>query len=322
MFGATRNPYWPLLTSGGSSGGAAAALACGMIPIADGTDLGGSLRNPAAFCNVVGLRPTPDAATRSEGPSWDRLDVVGPMARTVGDVALLLEVMTGGERPAAPRVPDGGGDGPSIAWSESLGGLPVEPAVIEVIRSSRETLEGLGCRLEEATPDLENADRVFRLLRARLLAATLGGYVREHPDLVKETVRWNVQIGERLGAHEIEEAVELQAGLVRRMEEFFLRFDALVCPVTQVAPFAVEVEYPEEIDGQRLSTYIDWMQSCYLISATGCPALSMPAGFTPEGMPVGIQIVAGPGKERTIVDLAERFEGATEYWRRAPALAV
>jgi len=336
VFGATRNPYDPSRSAGGSSGGAAAALAARMICLADGGDLGGSLRNPASFCNVVGLRPAPGRV-----PTWPLSDVAdtfavhGPMGRTVADVALLLAVMSGPD----PRVPlaldapvpvltEPAGvagllardlRGLKVAWSADLG-LPVEPAVRAVLAPARQVLVELGCEVTDAAPDLSGADEAFRTWRAFRFATGFGPLLPEHRDQLGPNVTWNTDRGLELTVTELSRATVLRAELAQRVAGFFDRFEVLACPVSQVVPFDVTLDWVHEIDGVPQHTYLDWMASCYLISATGLPAISVPAGFTPDGLPVGLQLVGRWRAEWPLLGVAHAFETATGYARVAPAL--
>ena len=289
IFGVTRNPYDPTKTCGGSSGGSAVALATGMAALANGTDLGGSLRNPASFCGVVGLRP-------SRVP----LDVDGPMGRTVEDVALLLSVITKTE--FSPL--DSNLKGLRVAWFKNLGDVPFEPEVLQVVNSRRKTFEAMGCLVEDAEPDFTGADESFRILRAWNSAS-------KHADRVaflKATLAKEVERGLALTEAEVERAKTLQSELRHRVGVFFERFDAFVLPTVQVLPFAVELPFVREINGIALETYIDWMKSCYYISATGHPAISVPAGFSESGLPIGLQIVGKHQGERRLLEIAYGFE--------------
>ncbi len=333
VFGPTLNPYDVSKTCGGSSGGAAVALACGMIPVADGSDMGGSLRNPAAFCNVVGLRPSFGRVPAwPEAFGYNSLSVNGPMARTVADVALVLSAVAGpdarspvaleepGSRFSAPLERDF--HGARIAWSRDLGGLPVDLRVAATLSATRPILESLGCVVEDAEPDLSGADEVFKTLRAWQVEATRGRLLDQHPGLVKETVAWNINEGRKLTGPGIGRAELLRTGVFHRFRTFMAGFDFLVCPVTQVPPFDVSLEYPTEVAGQPMATYIDWMQSCYLITVTGSPAASVPAGFTPEGLPVGLQIVGRHRDDFGVLQLAHAFESATHFWKLHPPIAL
>jgi amidase len=336
VFGATRNPYDLSRSAGGSSGGAAAALAARMICLADGGDLGGSLRNPASFCNVVGLRPAPGRV-----PTWPLSDVAdtfavhGPMGRTVADVALLLAVLSGPDPRVplaldapAPALAEPAGvtalltrdlRGLKVAWSADLG-LPVEPAVRTALAPARQVLAELGCEVTDAAPDLSGADETFRTWRAFRFATGFGPLLSEHRDRLGPNVVWNTERGLELTVAELSRATVLRAELARRVAGFFETHEVLACPVSQVVPFDVTLDWVHEIDGMPQHTYLDWMASCYLISATGLPAISVPAGFTPDGLPVGLQLVGRWRAEWPLRGVAHAFETATGCARVAPAL--
>jgi amidase len=327
VFGATRNPYDLSRTAGGSSGGAAAAVAAGMLPFADGSDLGGSLRNPASFCNVVGLRPTPGRVPDPERLDlWEPLSVVGPVARTVADAALLLGALA--EPLSVPLAlgawagPDGVADlrGKGIAWSRDLGGLPVDPAVTTALEQMRPVFDELGCDVVEAEPDLAAADEVFHVLRALGFVRAHGDEVRAHRDAVKETVVWNVEQGLALDPERIARAQSMRSELFRRTAAFLGDYAALALPATLVPPFPVEQEWVGEIAGVRLETYLDWMRACTRISVTAHPAISIPFAFTADGLPVGLQLVGRYGDERGLLELAAAIEHAAGASRRRPQL--
>ena len=333
VFGATRNPYDLAQTCGGSSGGAAAALACGMIPLADGSDMGGSLRNPAAFCNVVGLRPSVGRVPRDPGAnSWGTLSVNGPMGRTVEDVALLLSILAGPDARDPVTMSEDGAvfrqplerdfTGVRIAWSKDLGGLPVDPRVTSVLESRRVTFSELGCTVEEATPDLSGAKECFHVLRAVEFASAYGDVLAHHRALLKQTVVWNIEVGLGLSGGQLAGAQAAHARLFQRMHEFMRRYEFLIAPVSQVPPFSVEHEYVPRINDTPMETYIDWMQSCSHISLTGHPAISVPCGFTPEGLPVGMQIIGRYRDDFGVLQLAHVFEQATHISDRHPNLAI
>jgi amidase len=333
VFGATRNPYDDSRSAGGSSGGAAVALASGMLPLADGTDLGGSLRNPASFCNVVGLRPSPGRVTALPVTDvWDPLSVSGPMARTVGDIALALDVMSIPD-PRAPlsiagaaesyRTAVGQGiSGFRVAWSRDLGGLPLESQVARVLARQRSVFEDLGCEVCDTEPDLSDADEAFDVLRALGFVASHHEKWLEHRALLKDTVVWNIEAGLALTPLRIAQAMSLRTAIVQRMIAFFEDFDALVLPVSQVAPFPLEVDWVREIEGHSMEHYVAWQRSCSRITVTSHPAISVPAGFTASGLPVGIQIVGRYRDERRLLRIAGAFEAATEYGRRRPVLGM
>ena len=331
VFGATRNPYDLGVSCGGSSGGAAVALACGMHSIADGSDLGGSLRNPAGWCNVVGFRPSAGRVPSwPTAAAWFPLTVQGPLARTVEDVALMLSAVAGPDRraplslaedPAIFAVPLGRDlGGLRVAWSPDLGGLPVDRRVAAVVAGQRAVFEGLGCAVEEAEPDLSGADEIFETFRAWDFELGLGQHLDEHPDLLKATVVWNIERGRALSGPDVGRAERLRTLLYERVRLFFERYDALVLPVSQVPPFPIAEEYPTVIEGVAMESYIAWMRSCSRITVTGCPAISVPAGFTPEGHPTGLQIVGPPRADRLVLEVAYAFQEATGYWRRRPAV--
>lgn len=334
VFGATYNPYDHARSAGGSSGGAAAALAARMIALADGSDLGGSLRNPGSFCNVVGLRPSPGRV-----PAWpqsdvaDQFSVSGPMGRTVADVALLLAVLSGPDprvplaldRPP-PAVTDPAQipallhrdvEGVRIAWSPDLG-LPVEPEVLEALAPAREILAGLGATVIDAAPDLSGADEVFRTFRAFSFVTFRHDLLADHPDQVGPNVTWNVERGLELTVADLSRATVLRSALAGRTTAFLADFDLLACPTSQVAPFDVTLDWVHEINGRPLDTYLDWMASCYLISATGLPAISVPAGFTSGGLPVGLQLVGQRRGDWDLLAVARSFESATGHSARVP----
>jgi amidase len=332
VFGRTLNPFDTSRTCGGSSGGAAVALACGMIPIADGSDLGGSLRNPASFCNVVGLRPSlgrvPVWPSTTVGLSFS---VQGPMARTVEDVALLLSAMAGPDRreplsiaePGEKFRPPLGRDFREVrvAWSRDLGGLPIDARVTAVLEAQRATFASLGCVVEDGHPDLSDAREIFQVWRAWSFLMRYGPLLASHRDQLKDTVIWNIEQGMALSARDLGDAEIKRAALYHRVRLFMERHEFLILPVTQVPPFDVTVPYVTEINGVRLPTYIDWMRACSDITVTGLPAISVPCGFTDDGVPVGIQIVGRHQDERGVLQLAHAFEQATGFWKRRPALA-
>ena len=329
VFGETLNPYDLSKTCGGSSGGAAVALACGMLPVADGSDMGGSLRNPASFCNVVGFRPSPGRVpVWPDLAAWFPLSVEGPMARTVGDAALMLSAIAGPD-PRSPISIAEPGDlfarslerdfqGVRIAWSRSLGGLPVDPQVTAVIEDKLPVFETLGCRVEEDEPDLTDADEIFRVWRAWYFELAFGELLKTNRHLLKDTVVWNIEEGMRLTGPQIARAERKRTELYHRVRRFMETYEFLVLPVSQVPPFDVTERYVKEINGTKMETYIDWMRSCYHITVTGLPAISVPCGFTPGGLPIGIQIVGRHHHDFGVLQVAQAFEKATETWRERP----
>lgn len=333
LFGATATPYDVSRTAGGSSGGAAAALAARMLPLCEGSDFGGSLRNPAAFCNVVGLRPTPGtvpALERADG--WNALPVLGPMGRSVADLALLLSVIAGYDRrdplcrPIDPAAFSGDLDsataGLRIAWSEDLGFLTVSESVRGVFRDSRTAFDALGVELRDEVPDLSDAAEIFGILRAHGFASAFGRFYAEQRDRLKDTVQWNTEQGLKLTRADLARAASGHLTVYRRMLDFFENHDFLVLPTTQVTPFDKTVEWVREIEGVPFENYLQWMDICCVISLTGCPAISMPCGFTADGLPVGLQIVGAPGEDLAVLKLAQAFEAATQFGARLPDFAA
>jgi len=331
VFGATRNPYDTSKTCGGSSGGAAVALACGMIPIADGSDTGGSLRNPANYCNVVGFRTSPGRVPVWPAEvGWFPISVQGPMARTVADVALMLSAIAGPDprSPIALSEPgamfaqplDRDFSGVRIAWSRDFGELPVDPAVTTAIDSQRSAFESLGCMIDERSPNFTGADEAFKIWRAWKFELRFRDLIRKHPDQIKDTIHWNVEMGQKLTGPEISRAELKRTLLYQRVRDFMEDYEFLILPVSQVPPFDVSEPYVREINGQPMETYIDWMKSCYYISAIGLPAISVPCGFTPGGLPVGVQIVGRHQDDFGVLQLAHALEQATQTWKRRPAV--
>jgi amidase len=333
VFGTTRNPYDLSRSAGGSSGGAAAALAAGLQPLADGSDMGGSLRNPASFCNVVGLRPSPGRVpTWPAEAAWATMAVQGPMARDVADAALLLSVIAGPDprSPIALETPGSAFAAPlardltglRVAWAPRLdGSIPFAPEVIAALEDTPKIFTELGCVVEEACPDLSVADEVFRVLRAWQFELGLGTVMDRHRDRVKPTVVANIEEGRRLTGPELGRAEVLHTRLYHTVRRFFEDYDVLLAPVSQVPPFDADLEHPTEIAGHPMTSYVDWMRSAYLISATGCPALSVPGGFTENGLPVGLQIIAPHRADLTALQVAYAFEQATPHTHRRPSPA-
>jgi len=329
VFGATPNPYDTTKTCGGSSGGAAVALACGMLPIADGSDTGGSLRNPANFCNVVGFRTSPGRVPvwPSEA-GWFPLSVQGPMARTVEDAALMLSAIAGPDDRSPIAISEPGDvfagplerdfKGTRIAWSRDFGDLPVDPAVTAAIDAQRPAFESLGCEIVDGEPDFRDADEAFKVWRAWRFELKFRDLIQTHRDQLKQTIVWNAEEGAKLTGPQISRAELKRTQLYHRIREFMRDVEFLIFPVSQVPPFDVTQPFVSEINGVKMATYIDWMKSCYYISATGLPAISVPCGFTPDGLPVGVQIVGRHQDDLGVLQLAYAFEQATQTWKRRP----
>jgi len=327
VFGPTRNPFNPAKTVGGSSGGAAAALTSGMVPIADGSDMGGSLRNPAAWNNIVGFRPSPGRVTDDDG-SWSPLSTGGPMARTVADLALFFSSMVGRHAPDPLSIDEDGTrfraplarafKGTRVAWFKDLGGLPFEPEILRVVGATRKVFEDLGCIVEQAEPDFTGVDEAFPTLRHLYYHANYGAIAREHPDLVKSTIKWEIAEAERQTSADVARAMARQARMYLDATAFFAKYDYFVLPVTQVEPFDVTTEYPTSVAGVTMPRYIDWMRSCWYVTFMACPAISVPAGFSTSGLPVGLQIVGPHRGDWQVLQLAHAFEQATGFGRKRP----
>ena len=329
VFGATKNPYDVTRTCGGSSGGAAVSLACGMVPIADGSDTGGSLRNPAAFCNVVGFRPSPGRVSSGRN-TWSPLSTSGPMARSVADVALFLSVLAAPDSHSPTALTDDPSrfagrldrdfKGTRIAWYKDLGGIPFEPEIRRVVGDTRRVFESLGCVIEEAEPDFTGVDEAFPTLRHGSYHASYAALAKQRPEWIKDTIHWEIDEAERQSAADVARASARQDQMYVQVEAFFSRYDYFVLPVTQVEPFDVTTRYPTSVAGVPMATYIDWMRSCWYVTFMANPAISVPAGFTSGGLPVGLQIVGRHRDDWSVLQLAHAFERATGHGRRRPGV--
>ncbi len=329
VFGVTRNPWNLDLTPGGSSGGAGAALAAGMVSLADGSDYGASLRNPASFTNTVGFRPSPGRI-----PTWPSRDVWwdhsvhGPMARTVEDIALFMAATAGPD----PRIPISieqpgsvfaeplAGDWRDVplAWSHDLGGLPIDPEVTAALAPAKRVLEEIGFRVTEASPNFSGAEESFRVHRGYSYARDFLKAIEANPDAYKDSIKWNAEYGAELTAVELGKAAEARTRLFRRVTTFLDEHRFLAIPTAAIPPFSVDTEYPTEIDGTPMENYTSWFASCYYISETGLPAISVPAGFTADGLPVGLQIVGRHHADLDVLKAAFAFQQATMLWKRRP----
>ena len=319
VFGVTRNPWNLGLSAAGSSGGAAAALASGMAWLAHGSDMGGSLRNPASFCGVVGLRPSPGRVAASVFSKIDgTLGVEGPMARNIGDLALMLDAMSGAEacdplsiprelpsfqtavaKPVKPR---------RIAVSRNLGITPVDPEVAKLVLAAAAKFEAEGVLVEEAHPDLMEAMDCFQTLRALSFATGMRQLLIDHRDSLKPEVIWNIEKGLQLTGEQIAIAEAQRGTLFRRMHEFLGTYDLLLCPATIVPPFPVEERYVKSCAGVEFETYVDWLLIVAVATLCACPALSMPCGFTASGLPVGLQVIAPNRQEAKLLGMTRWME--------------
>lgn len=331
VYGTTGNPYDPSRSAGGSSGGAAAAIAAGIQPVGDGSDMGGSLRIPASFCNVLGLRPSLGRVPDLHDNSWMWLGRIGPMAREVSDLALMMNVMSGPD----PRVPTSiqeadvdfrvglrsGVSGLRIGWSPDVGlGVPVDPEVVRVAEHALAVFADAGAIIEEAAPDLAEADEVFRQTRAFDMEFGWGELVRGNPSLVKPEMIENVELGHRQTAADLHRLARARTRLETRTREYFGRYDLWLTPTAQVLPFPAAQRWPREVAGEPMGDYLDWMRSVCVVSAMSTPALSVPAGFSATGLPVGIQLVAPQGADALLLRAAHAYEERTLWSRVHPRL--
>jgi amidase len=319
IFGATRNPWDTSRSAAGSSGGAAVALATGMAWLAHGSDMGGSCRNPASFCGVVGMRPSIGRIAHTPIAKIDRnLGVQGPMARNVEDLALLLDAMSG-EHPADPlslpspptsfRSAAHSGNRPKrVAYSPDLGITPVDPEVVAITRNAAWRFAEAGAIVEEAHPDLREAHECFHVLRALDFAISKAALVRGKRDQLKPEVIWNIEQGLKLTVEQLERAEAQRVAMTARTLEFFKTYDLLLAPATIVAPFPVENRYVTECGGKKFDNYVEWLGIVYAITLVCCPALSLPCGFTASHLPVGLQVVAAPRGEAQLLAGAKVLE--------------
>ena len=329
VYGTTLNPYDRRKTAGGSSGGAAVALAAGMLPIADGGDLGGSLRNPANFNNVVALRPSVGLVpiTPSTIP-FVGVSTKGAMARSVADVAFGLSAIAGaGARDpqswesdpqsfAAPL--DRDWPGTRVAWAIDLGGLPIDRRVRKVLDAQRRTFEDLGCVVEDACPDFGNVNEIFLTLRTWASWTTYKDLLAQHRSQFKADAVWDIESGAHFTGEDVGRALVQQGQLLERMRAFQETYQFLLCAVNQVPPFDASEPWPKSIDGVAMENYVAWMKTAYWISTTCCPAISVPAGFTDDGLPVGIQIVGRYRRDLDVLKIGHAFEQATGFGKKRP----
>ncbi len=328
VFGTTLNPWNTALSAAGSSGGAAVALATGTAWVAQGSDLGGSLRNPASFCGVVGLRPSPGRVASNPGSKIDRLlGVKGPMGRTVEDTALLLDAMTGespGDPLSLPRTESFLAAARSrwrptrVAFSPDLGITPVDPEVASICRAAAERFTELGAIMEEAHPDLSEAHDAFQVLRGMTFAVSYAGLLQNHRDKMKPEVIWNIEQGLNCSMADVVRAENQRAALFRRMNAFFDTYDLLLCPATIVAAYPASERYVSQCAGHTFSNYIEWLAIAYAITLTASPALSLPCGFTSDGRPVGLQIVGRARADGRVLAGARALEDILGLRRSTP----
>ena len=334
VYGITRNAYDPARSAGGSSGGAAVALALRMLPFADGSDYGGSLRNPAGWNNVVGFRTSIGRTPNDARDVWlPSMSVVGPMARSVTDAALLLSVQAGydaraplsieGEGTAFRRVPEGALKGRRIAFGADLSGhAPCEPGVLEVCRAALRTFSALGCHVEEAHPDydLEAVWQALIKLRGWQTGSNLLGYYNDPAKRaqLKPEALYEIETGLKLSAYDITAASVVRSEWYEATRRFFERYDFLILPTAQMFPFPAEEHWPQRLAGRQMRTYHEWMKGTLLITMTGSPSLAVPAGFSREGLPMGLQIIAANRRELDCLALGHAYEEASDWVRLRP----
>lgn len=327
VFGATRNPYDLTKTCGGSTGGGAAAVACGMVPLADGSDYGGSLRNPPNFCNAVGLRPSPGTVPNTPVDlAWQPFSVSGPVARNVKDCALFLSVLAGPddrvpislEQPQFMQRLEGRNfKGVRVAMFRDMG-LPWEPEVIETIRAQSKVFESIGCVVEEAEPDYRDANECFLAWRHWMIESRFGDLIASKGDQLNEYIHWHVEEGRKLTGPYLSRIELKRSSLYQRVRKFFENYDFFVLPVNQVLPFDVTCHYPTEIAGTKMDNYLSWMKSACYITTTGNPAASVPCAFSKSGLPIGIQIVGRRHEDWGVLQMAYAFEQARNLEKRRP----
>jgi amidase len=330
VFGPTRNPYDVTKTCGGSTGGGCVALACGMVPLADGSDMGGSLRNPPNFCNVVGIRPSPGRV--SNVPSqlgWFTLSVPGPVARNVSDCAFFLSVLAGFDhhlpisidQPGAPFAQPLARSfkGVRVAMFKDMG-LPWEPEVKSAVLAQGKIFESLGCIVEEDEPDFRDANECFVAWRHWSTELAFGDLLATHGDQLNEYIHWHVEEGRKLNGPYLSRMEAKRTALYQRVRQFLEKYEFFVLPVNQVLPFDVKTHYPTEIAGVRMETYIDWMRSAYYISTVGNPAIAVPCAFSASGLPIGIQIVGRHHDDWGVLQMGYAFEQATQIGKRRPSI--
>jgi len=330
VFGATRNPWKLSHTCGGSSGGAAVALACGLGPLATGSDLGGSLRIPASFCGVVGFRTS--AGRVPIYPSllgWDSFAVEGPMARTVGDTALMLSVIAGADDRSPISLPGDGREflaavehpnirGFKVAWSADLKVSPVDREIEAVAGAAAKRFTELGCTVEQAEPDFSRVREIIHVTRALRMVTLHAEKLEKWRDQMNSNLVWNIEKGFPLTAQQVGMAEKERTALYHRVRQFFERYDLLLTPTVAVPPFPVEMPYPQEINGKPINNYQEWLYLTYAITVTGLPAISVPCGWTAEGLPVGLQIVGRRLGEATVLRAAAAFEAIAPWQDKRP----
>jgi amidase len=332
VFGPTHNPYDTTKTCGGSTGGGAVAVVCGMAPLADGSDMGGSLRNPPNFCNAVGIRTSPGRVSNvPTNLGWFTLAVPGPVARNVTDCGYFLSVLAGYdhhspisiEQPGAPFAQPLGNrnfKGVRVAMFKDMG-LPWDPEVKSAVQAQRKVFESLGCIVEEAEPDFSDANESFLAWRHWSTELAFGDLLATHGDQLNEYIHWHVEEGRKLTGPQLSRIEARRTALYQRLCNFEGKYEYFVLPVNQVLPFDVNTHYPTEIAGVKMENYLAWMKSAYYISAAGNPAMSVPCAFSSGGLPIGMQIVGRHHDDWGVLQLGYAFEQATQVGQRRPVAA-
>ncbi|WP_051390744.1 amidase [Paraburkholderia mimosarum] len=324
VFGVTRNPWDPGKSAGGSSGGAAASVACGMNPLACGSDMGGSLRNPAAWNGIVGLRPSPGRVPRAPDLNgWTTLGVDGPMARNVADTALLLSAIAGPSGEIATELGEPGSvfarplqrdfRGVRMAFSQNLAGLPVDPEIQRMVHAQAAVFESLGCEVAFADPDLADAEDVFRMERAWMIGTLAQQFDAQAQSLLKPEIEDECRLHRSMSAADLGQMFVRKTALFQRMREFMNQHSFYVLPATQMHPFDASLRWPESFMGQRFTTYIDWMRICWYLSSTEAPLLAVPCGFSASGLPVGMQIAGRYRDDWGVLQLGHAYEQAAAH---------
>lgn len=332
IFGPTRNPWAPAMNAGGSSGGAAAAVAAGMLPLADGSDSGGSIRYPAAFCNLIGLRPSPGRIPSGRaGDAWSPHGVVGPIARSARDAGLMLSALAGADRRAPLAIDEDPAPfadvlpadlaGLRIAWSPSGGGLPVEPEVTGTLAATLELLGAHGAVIEETDPYLfDQADECWRIVEMLGFLESCGEMVARHGPAVRRDLVRNVKEGRGLSAEEIVRGFALRTEIFRATARLLSQYDVLALPATPVVSVRAATTWPTEVAGTHFDRYFLWQRLACRVTVTGHPAASVPGGFSAAGLPVGLQLVGPHRGDLRLLRIAAAIEEATGYSRRRAQL--
>jgi amidase len=331
VFGPTHNPYDTTKTCGGSTGGGAVTVACGMAPLADGSDMGGSLRNPPNFCNVVGIRPSPGRVSNvPTNLGWFTLSVPGPVARNVTDCAYFLSVLAGYDPHSPISIEMSGAQfaqplgtrsfkGVRVAMFKDMG-LPWEPEVKRAVQAQRKVFESLGCIVEEAEPDFTDANEAFLAWRHWSVELGFGDLLAVHGDQLNQYIHWHVEEGRKLSGPYLSRIEAKRTALYQRLCNFKGEYEFFILPVNQVLPFDVNTHSPTEIAGVKMENYLAWMKSAYYISTAGNPAMSVPCAFSSSGLPIGIQIVGRHHDDWGVLQLGYAFEQATNIGRRRPVV--